>query len=134
MRTLECRSHCIMCMRSCMTQDHGHGTVTNDGRHIRAHRLGQPGRWTRMSRYIHNPGTHCKERLSGSIILTTGFKLAYRFGVTTGIKFNYSLKNYLAGLSTTSMFNTGLPHHLTKGAVAQGTQHCMSRLTPPILV
>lgn len=51
-----------------------------------------------------------------SIVLTAWFRLAYRFGVTTGITAPSS-KGFLAGLSTA--FNTGLPHRLAKGAVVQ---------------
>ena len=50
------------------------------------------------------------------IVLTTGFRLAYRFGVTTGITAPSS-RGFLAGLSTA--FNTGQPHRLAKGAIVQ---------------
>ena len=50
------------------------------------------------------------------IVLTTGFRLAYRFGVTTGVTAPSS-RGFLAGLSTA--FNTGQPHRLAKGAVIQ---------------
>ena len=55
--------------------------------------------------------------LSGySVVLTTGFRLAYRSGVTTGITAPSS-RGFLAGLSTA--FNTGRPHRLARGAVVQ---------------
>ena len=53
---------------------------------------------------------------SYNVVLTAGSRLAYRFGVTTGITAPSS-KGFLAGLSTA--FNTGLPHRLAKGAVVQ---------------
>ena len=52
----------------------------------------------------------------GCIVLTAGFRLAYRFGVTTGVTAPTS-RGFLAGLSTA--FNTGQLHHLAKGAVVQ---------------
>ena len=50
------------------------------------------------------------------IVLTTGFRHAYRFGVTTGVTAPSS-RGFLAGLSTA--FNTGQPHRLAKGAIVQ---------------
>ena len=67
--------------------------------------------------YNSTPGTHCKECCQVIVyVLTTWFRLAYRFGVTTGITAPSS-RGFLAGLST--VFNTGLPHRLAKGAVIQ---------------
>ena len=50
------------------------------------------------------------------IVLTTEFRHAYRFGVTTGVTAPSS-RGFLAGLSTA--FNTGQPHRLAKGAIVQ---------------
>jgi hypothetical protein len=59
-----------------------------------------------ISRIVRNAARY-------SIVLTTGLRLAYRFGVTTGI----TAPRFLAGLST--VFNTGLPYRAANGAVVQ---------------
>jgi hypothetical protein len=66
--------------------------------------------------YNFTPGTRCKDYTVRLWIVLTLFRLAYRAGVTTGVTAPSS-NGFLAGLST--VFSTGLPHRLAKGAVVQ---------------